>query len=169
MIGCLWGLIKMKRSIGVNWAYRVTRGFAHCHMEHAEGPSAPFLVATLPIDYYFSFTSNLYLQNSFILSKIKNQKKLFLKNTFWKVILDKKTKREWSITFQDQTMYKTLLAQLNSMILLTVHGYAIFLVFTDHNVLLPVSFGFLFWLVWGHRDFSNGSLRLVAWKWKIKC
>ena len=100
MIGCLWGLIKMKRSIGVNWAYRVTRGFAHCHMEHAEGPSAPFLVATLPIDYYFSFTSNLYLQNSFILSKIKNQKKLFLKNTFWKVILDKKLKENDRLRFK---------------------------------------------------------------------
>ena len=125
MIGCLWGLIKMKRSIGVNWAYRVTRGFAHCHMEHAEGPSAPFLVATLPIDYYFSFTSNLYLQNSFILSKIKNQKTIFEKH-FLESNFGQKAKREWSITFQDQTMYKTLLAQLNSMILLTVHGYDIF-------------------------------------------
>ena len=143
MIGCLWGLIKMKRSIGVNWAYRVTRGFAHCHMEHAEGPSAPFLVATLPIDYYFSFTSNLYLQNSFILSKIKNQKTIFEKY-FLESYFGQKTKREWSITFQDQTMYKTLLAQLNSMILLTVHGYDIFLGSTDNSGLLPVSFGFLF-------------------------
>ena len=51
-------------------------------MEHAEGPSAPFLVATLPIDYYFSFTSNLYLQNSFILSKIKNKKKTIFEQYF---------------------------------------------------------------------------------------
>ena len=144
MIGCLWGLIKMKRSMGVNWAYRVTRGFAHCHMEHAEGPSAPFLVATLPIDYYFSFISNLYLQNSFWVEQ--NKKKVFLKSIFNKIIFNKKkTTREWLITFQDQTMYKTLLAQLNLMIPLTAHGYASFLVFTTgYYVLVPVSFGLVF-------------------------
>ena len=71
--------------MGVNWAYRVTRGFAHCHMEHAEGPSAPFLVATLPIDYYFSFISNLYLQNSFWVEQNKKKsifEKYFQQNNF---------------------------------------------------------------------------------------
>ena len=122
-LGCLWGLIKMKRSMGVNWAYRVTRGFAHCHMEHAEGPSAPFFESPHSLSTITSVSLPIYTFKTrlFRIEQNKNTKKTIFW-IFWKY---KKTKREWLITFHDQTMFKTLLVQLNLMIPLTVHGYEI--------------------------------------------
>ena len=76
-LGCLWGLIKMKRSMGVNWAYRVTRGFAHCHMEHAEGPSAPFFESPHSLSTITSVSLPIYTFKTrlFRIEQNKNTKK----------------------------------------------------------------------------------------------
>jgi len=116
----------MKRSMGVNWAYRVTRGFAHCHMEHAEGPSAPFFESPHSLSTITSVSLPIYTFKTrlFQIEQNKNTKKLFFFSNNFEI--QKKLKREWLITFQDQTiMFKTLLVQLNLMIPLTVHGYDI--------------------------------------------
>ena len=79
----------MKRSMGVNWAYRVTRGFAHCHMEHAEGPSAPFFESPHSLSTITSVSLPIYTFQTrlFRIEQNKNTKKLF-----FQIILNYKKK-----------------------------------------------------------------------------